>query len=77
MKLGVLYKNNEIVNHRSLLKVILNPIFRYFGVCLGTNYNNGQLGWYSFMKCQRQETIKWDMNNHNDFDHLEKKRWLI
>lgn len=76
MKLGILYKNGEVVNHRSLLKVVLNPIFRYFGFCLGTNYDNGKLGGYSLMKCPKRR-IRWNFDDHNEFDKIEKKRWLV
>jgi hypothetical protein len=37
--LGILYKNNKIVNHRSLLKILLNPILRVFGFCLGSLFD--------------------------------------
>ena len=39
MKLGILYKDNKAVNHRSLVKVLLNPILRKFGIQIATNYN--------------------------------------
>jgi cytochrome c biogenesis protein ResB len=43
MKLGVLYKNGKIVNHRSLLKVILNPLLRYFGYYIGSICENNDI----------------------------------
>jgi hypothetical protein len=79
MKLGLLYKNGEVVNHRSLLKVVINPILRYFGFCIGTNLeDNGYLGSYSLMKCEkRSENISWDMNNHNEYDYILKVRSIF
>ena len=79
LKLGILYKNNKIVNHRSLLKVLVNPILRYFGYCIGTIYNlsTNQLEGISIAKVDKSDEIKWDFNNHNEFDYIIKKRLLI
>jgi hypothetical protein len=77
LKLGILYKNNEVVNHRSLLKVLINPILRYFGYCIGTKYINSQLGSICIAKQNRSHKIKWDFNNHNDYDFIIKKRIII
>ena len=79
LKLGILYKDNKIVNHRSLLKVLVNPILRYFGYCIGTIYNlsTNQLEGISIAKVDKSDEIKWDFNNHNEFDYIIKKRLLI
>lgn len=77
MKLGILYKNDKVVNHRSLMKVLLNPVFRYFGFCVGTKYENEKLGNICFMKQKRSKSIKWNFNNHNDYDIIVKKRIII
>jgi hypothetical protein len=77
LKLGILYKNNKIVNHRSLLKVLVNPILRYFGYCIGTKYENKQLGSICIAKVNKLNKIKWDFNNHNEYDIIVKKRILI
>ena len=76
MKLGVLYKDGKVVNHRSFLKVVINPILRYFGFCIATKYKNGSLGGLQLIKQKRNSFIKWDFNNHNDFDLIVKKRIL-
>ena len=35
--LGIVYNaEGEVVNHRSVLKVLLNPIFRWMGFCIGS-----------------------------------------
>ena len=52
MKLGILLKDGKIVNHRSFIKVILNPIFRYFGFCIATLYDKKLKG-ICFIKCQK------------------------
>lgn len=78
-ELGVLYKNKKIVNHRSLLKVFVNPILRYFGYCIGTLYDSTieQLGGIRIVKTEKSNKIKWDFNNHNEYDVIIKKRLLI
>ena len=79
MKLGILLKDGKIVNHRSFIKVILNPIFRYFGFNIATKFDTDtkHLGGITFMKCQKQTKIKWDFDNHNEFDTIEKRRRFI
>ena len=60
LKLGILYKDDKIVNHRSLLKVILNPIFRYFGFCITTKCENNKLSRIVIIKQNRSSVIKWN-----------------
>jgi len=77
LKLGVLYKNSKIVNHRSLLKVILNPIFRYFGLCIGSKFNNNnQFIKYQIFRCKRVRYIKYTLET-NDYDKIVKYRTII
>ena len=38
-KLGVVYKDGKIINHRSLIKVLLNPIISKLGFCIATKYD--------------------------------------
>jgi hypothetical protein len=79
LKIGILYKDDKIVNHRSLLKVLVNPILRYFGYCIGTIYDSSaeQLGGIRIVKVEKLNEIKWDFNNHNEYDVIIKKRLLI
>jgi hypothetical protein len=80
LKLGILYKNGKMVNHRSLLKVMLNPILRYFGFCIGTPYNKNEnklCGVICIFKCKRTKKIKWNFNNMNEHDIIIKKRIII
>jgi hypothetical protein len=78
-KLGILYKDKKIVNHRSLLKVLVNPILRYFGYCIGTIYDSSteQLGGIRIAKVDKTNKIKWDFNSHNEYDAIIKKRLLV
>lgn len=75
MKLGIVYKDNKIINHRSFIKVIFNPILRYFGYQLGTLFINGELKNTKIGKCDKQK-IKWEKYT-TDYDYILKKRTLI
>jgi hypothetical protein len=77
LKLGILYKDKKIVNHRSLLKVLFNPILRYFGYCIATKLINNKLGSILIIKQEKVKNIKWNFNNHNDFDIIIKKRIIF
>ena len=78
MKLGILYKDSKVVNHRSFLKVIFNPILRKFGICIATIFDDKtwEAGGIKIIKCEKKK-IKWDFNDHNNFDAIAKKRRLI
>jgi len=74
LKLG---KDKKIVNHRSLLKVLINPILRYFGYCIATKLKNEKLGGLIIISHPKMKNITWNFNNHNDFDMIIKKRILF
>lgn len=76
MKLGILYKNGQIVNHRSLFKVLVNPVCRYFGFCFATTFKDNKPKGLEIISCDR-ESIKWSWNNHNDYDRIVKVRTII
>lgn len=42
--------DNPVVNHRTLLKIILNPIFRLFGFHVVSIFENNQFVKYLFVK---------------------------
>ena len=68
-KLGILYKNGEIVNHRSLSKIIFNPILRYFGYYIGSIFENNKLIEYKLSKCIKSKTIKYTLET-NEYDTI-------
>lgn len=76
LNLGILYKNDKIVNHRSILKVFFNPILRYFGFYIGTTCENGILGKIKICRQVPSKNIKFSFFDHNDFDKIIKKRIL-
>ena len=51
LNLGIIKSNNEIKNHRSLFKIIVNPLLRYFfGKFLVTKvYDNNKIGFYGIL----------------------------
>ena len=78
MKLGIVYRNGQIINHRSLIKVLFNPILRYFGIEIATICNvNLFLGKVIIHKCERTRCIKWDFKYNVEYDYIEKKRILF
>ena len=76
MKLGIVYKDGKVINHRSLIKVILNPILRYFGYQIGTLFDDGILGKPVLVSCERIHTIEWP-DYGTDFDYILKQRLWV
>ena len=77
LKLGIVYKNGVVINHRSLLKVIINPFLRYIGFCIGTLYSNDKLKRPVLTTCQRQYKNPFYYSYDTDYDRIEKKRMFI
>ena len=77
LTLGILYKDGKIVNHRSLVKVLLNPTLRYFGFQIATECVNQKLGSVVLQKCDKTPTIKYDFNSYNPYDVIIKKRTIL
>ena len=79
LKLGIVYKDGKIINHRSLIKVLLNPPLRYFGYQIETDfcYINNKLKNSHLRKCERTRKIKYEIYPDNCFDFILKKRIII
>jgi len=77
LNLGILRENGVIVNHRSLLKVILNPFLRTIGYQFATLLkDDGQLSWLPrFGKCPKLK-FKWSWSYDMCERTLEKRRRL-
>ena len=73
LKLGMIYKDDKMINHRSLVKVLLNPIFRCFGFCVATKFENNKLGGIVLIKCGRKNKLNWSYNIDN-IDIIKKRR---
>ena len=53
LNLGIIKKDGKVINHRSLLKIIFNPLLRLFGWQIATNFNNEKIGGIVLVKCSR------------------------
>jgi len=76
LKLGILYKDNKVVNHRSLLKVVLNPILRYYGYCIGSKFEGNDFNGYKLFKQKPTNKIIYTLKT-NDYDLIEFKRMIL
>ena len=87
--LGIIVKNNKIVNHRPLLKIVLNPMLRVFGFYIGSRFNTIEVGdrdtvdfgGYKFFKGEVRLNIIKNYQDSlctcNDYDKVIRKRWII
>lgn len=87
MNLGIVYDSaGEMINHRSLLKVLLNPILRAFGFQIATecemDYNTKKyvLGHPVFTRCPKIpfiQGIRMASYKLKDGDFVVRRRILI
>jgi len=77
LKLGIIMKDNRIINHRSLIKVLLNPFLRCFGFCIATKMDQGRLGLPIFSKCDIQFPESYPIPYDYEYDQIIKKRRII
>jgi len=90
LKLGIVYKDGFIINHRSLLKIVLNPFLFQFGLYLGTVYDSETntlkhvtLG-YS-RKARKKASLKWFIQQVKEhivfgegfYDNIEARRIFV
>lgn len=78
MNLGIIYENNKMINHRSFIKVIFNPILRYFGYCIGTKLDEKTqtLKGIILFKQEKSKKIKWERYDMTG-KTIVKKRLII
>lgn len=78
LKLGIIYRDGKIINHRSFLKVIFNPVLRYFGYQIATQYcdKTDTLGGVLINKCEKVKNIRWEKYD-DKYVSIVKKRTLI
>jgi hypothetical protein len=72
LHLGIIYKNGIVVNHRSLLKVVLNPLLRLIGFQIVTCFSGNEPGKIGVGRCPRvwSHSFKYDITDCM----VEKKR---
>lgn len=78
--LGIIYENGEIINHRSMLKVIVNPVLRVFGFQLCTIFHGKNLLWLPrIYRCPPRKldfSKSWNYEI-GPFTTVQKKRIII
>jgi len=78
--LGILYYHDQVVNHRSIRKVFLNPILMMFGIMIASYFDNNKFLNYTIIKCKSRLNVFKNFYLHfftcNDFDRVEKKKLL-
>ena len=81
LNLGIIYnKSREIINHRSLLKIFINPLFRMFGFVIATKSEEGELEGLTIIRCEKVSFIKsLKMINYHleNGDFVVKKRMFF
>lgn len=78
MNLGVVYKNGKIINHRSLVKVIINPFLRLIGFNIETVFDpkNKKLYYPKIARTEKKKTLTFVYELEKDFE-IKKKRRII
>lgn len=63
--LGIIIKDGNIINHRSFIKVFLNPFLRIFGYNIVTYYNifTNKLEGICLRRCERRINFNFKYNN--------------
>lgn len=76
-KLGIIYHEEAVINHRSLIKVLLNPLLRFFlGICIGSNFDGNKFLGYKIIRSGSRK-LKWSFDYEREHDKREKKRWIF
>lgn len=53
LNLGIIWKDGNVINHRSLLKVVLNPFLRLTGFQIVSIFEENRFVKYSLTSCPR------------------------
>ena len=76
LNLGIIWKDGKIINHRSLLKVCLNPFLRVIGVEIASLFDNNEFKRYMIKKCPRRPLVwSWDYPIINEMVEF-KRMWI-
>jgi len=76
LNLGIISKNGEIINHRSLLKVCFNPLLKLVGLEIASVFDKGKLIRIVLHRCPRRPLI-WSWKYDATECEIERKRiWL-
>ena len=75
-ELGIVYKDRKVINHRSALKVFLNPFLRIFGFQIGTYFDNKRLKGIRLMKCPSQIRLTFSYDIESPYRIVKKRIWI-
>ena len=59
LHLGIIYKDGHVFNHRSLLKVVCNPLLRLFGWQIGSLFDGNKYTGITLCRCSRVWRNSW------------------
>jgi len=78
LNLGVVKQDGKIVNHRALVKVLINPFLRLIGIQIATKLNKkaDTLGRLMITRCQRKR-LEFSFDYPMDGRELVKRRKYI
>jgi hypothetical protein len=76
LNLGIIWKDGKVINHRSLLKVCINPILRVFGIEIASLFDENTFKRYVLKKCPRRKLI-WSWNYKITDEIIERSRMWI
>jgi hypothetical protein len=74
----IINKDGKIINHRSIIKVFLNPFFRIFGYAIATYYNKitDKLEGICIIRCMKIFNLNFKYDN-DEYYTVVKKRIFI
>jgi len=58
LQLGVVRRHGEVINHRSLLKVAVNPFLHLFGLLVSTHFEGDEPGRLELVKAIHRVPLK-------------------
>jgi hypothetical protein len=76
LNLGIIWKDGKIINHRSLFKVLCNPILRCFGWQIVSIFVDNKINKIQLMKI-KPLPLKWSFVYNVEGCIIEKKRIIV
>lgn len=65
---GLVFKDNKVISHRSILKIFLNPLLRrFFGIAIGSVIDNNSFVRYKIIKQSEPKTFTFKINFKYDY----------
>lgn len=68
-ELGIVIKNDKAISHRSVLKILLNPLLRrFFGIAIASVIKDNKFVRYEVIK--QKEPKSWNFKFDGDYDKI-------